>query len=86
MRIHIQDCRTRKFLRDPLQWIEGAGGARNFSNSMDAFRHCIDLGLAGVNIFVDRGAHRQPLIIPVDPVNNEVATERKVLHAPAAWD
>jgi hypothetical protein len=83
MRIHIQDCRTRKFLRDPLQWVEGAGGARSFANSMDAFRHCIDLGLAGVNIFVDRGTHRQPLIIPVD---KEVATQRETLHAPVAWD
>lgn len=83
MRIHIQDCRTRKFLRDPHQWIESSASARNFANSMDAFRHCIDLGLAGVSIFVDRGSHRQPLIIPVD---NDVAREPQTVHAPAAWD
>ena len=83
MRIHIQDCRTRKFLRDPNTWVEGAAAARNFATSMDAFRQCIDLGLAGVSIFVDRGGHRRPLIIPVD---KEVASAQPVRHSPMAWD
>jgi hypothetical protein len=83
MRIHIQDCRTRKFWRDIDDWVDGATRARNFSNSMDAFRHCIDLGLAGVNIVVDLGTRREPMIIPVD---KELAAESRAGHAAAAWD
>ena len=32
---------------------------------MDAFRHCIEHGLSAVNIVVDYGTDRVPLIIPV---------------------
>jgi hypothetical protein len=71
MRIHIQDGRSRKFLRDTNNWVDGAAMARNFPTSMEAFRHCIDTGLVGVNIVVDRGGRRGSLIIPVD---NEVAS------------
>jgi hypothetical protein len=66
MRIHIQDCQTRKFLRGMDSWVAGTAGARNFGTSMDAFRHCIDQGFAGVNIVVEFGSNRAPLIIPVD--------------------
>ena len=83
MRIHIQDCRTRKFLREANNWVEGAANARNFTTSMDAFRHCIDLGLAGVSIFIDRGARRQPLIIPVD---KEVESTPTTSQTRAVWD
>ncbi|HMJ90929.1 MAG TPA: hypothetical protein VK530_13995 [Candidatus Acidoferrum sp.] len=83
MRIHIQDCRTQKFLREPNNWVAVAAAARNFPTSMDAFRHCIDLGLAGVSIFVDRGGHRRPLVIPVD---KEVASPLPASHSPVAWD
>jgi hypothetical protein len=72
MRIHIQDCQTRKFLRGTDTWVAGMAGARNFGTSMDAFRHCIDQGFAGVNIVVEFGAARAPLIIPVDPERKPV--------------
>jgi len=66
MRIHIQDSQTRKFLQGADSWVIGRDGARSFPTSMDAFRHCIDQGFAGVNIVVDLGTRRPPLIIPVD--------------------
>jgi hypothetical protein len=66
MRIQIQDCQTRKYLQGPNQWVGDRLAATNFSNSMEAFRHCISQGLAGVNIIVDFGDRRTPLIIPFD--------------------
>ena len=66
MKICIQHSGTRKFLRGIDTWVDGRSGARHFGNSMDAFRHCIEHGLAAVNIVVDYGASRVPLIIPVD--------------------
>ncbi len=83
MRIHIQDAHTRRFLREPNNWVDGAATARNFATSMEAFRHCIDLGLAGVNIFVERGNRRGPLIIPVD---KEVTSKTAASQTRAAWD
>jgi hypothetical protein len=81
MRIHIQDGRTRKFFREANHWVDGIATARNFTTSMDAFRHCMDLGLAGANIFVDRGSHREPLIIPVD---KDLASASSASHTGAA--
>ena len=69
MKICIQHSATRKFLRGIDTWVDGRSGARHFGNSMDAFRHCIEHGLAGVNIVVDYGSSRVPLIIPVDARN-----------------
>jgi hypothetical protein len=66
MRIHIQDSQTRQFLRGIDSWAIGREGARSFPTSMDAFRHCIDQGFSGVNIVVDLGTRRPPMIIPVD--------------------
>ncbi len=67
MKIRIQHIESRMFLRGIDTWVESSAGARHFINSMDAFRHCADHGLAGVNIIVDYGTHRVPLIIPVEP-------------------
>jgi hypothetical protein len=71
MKISIQHRGTRKFLRGIDTWVDGNSGARHFVNSMDAFRHCIEHGLATVNIIVDYGSTRVPLIIPVDSRNEE---------------
>ncbi len=73
MKICIQHSGTRKFLRGIDTWVDGSAGARHFVNSMDAFRHCVDHGLAAVNIIVDYGTTRAPLIIPVDPDSQRTA-------------
>jgi hypothetical protein len=65
VKICIQHSGTRKFLRGIDTWVDGRAGARHFGNSMDAFRHCVEHGLAAVNIVVDYGTDRVPLIIPV---------------------
>ena len=65
VKICIQHSGTRKFLRGIDTWVDGRSGARHFGNSMDAIRHCVEHGLAAVNIVVDYGTDRVPLIIPV---------------------
>jgi hypothetical protein len=69
MKICIQHRATRKFLRGIDTWVDGRAGARHFVNSMDAVRHCVEHGLAAVNIVVDYGSSRVPLIIPVEPAD-----------------
>lgn len=76
MRIHVQDGRTRKYLHGVNTWVAGISQARNFANSIDAFRHCVDQGFSDVNIVVDLGARREPLVIPVGcgaPATTQVA-------------
>jgi hypothetical protein len=66
MKIRIQHNGTRKFLRGVDSWTESCEGAREFATSIEAFRHCVEHKLGGVNIIVDRGTARPPIIIPVE--------------------
>jgi hypothetical protein len=47
-------------------WVESMEGARLFANSMEALRHCVNNPIGQVNIVIDRGAARTPIIIAVD--------------------
>ena len=49
--------------------MESIEGARLFENSMDALRHCISNPLGQVNIIIDRGIARTPIIIAVEGQN-----------------
>jgi hypothetical protein len=40
-------------------------GARLFDNSMEALRHCVNNPVGQVNIIIDRGLARPPIIIDV---------------------
>ncbi len=66
MKICIQHNGTRKFLRGAETWVDSSEGARLFATSIEAFRHCAENNLSGVNIIVDRGGVRPPIIIPVE--------------------
>lgn len=46
--------------------MESIDGARLFENSMEALRHCISNPLGQVNIIIDRGMARTPIIIAVE--------------------
>lgn len=43
-------------------------GARHFENSMEALRHCVNNPVGQVNIIIDRGLARPPVIIAVEGV------------------
>ena len=49
--------------------MESIEGARLFENSMEALRHCISNPLGQVNIIIDRGTARTPIIIAVEGQN-----------------
>ncbi|HEY0551549.1 MAG TPA: hypothetical protein VGF13_18235 [Verrucomicrobiae bacterium] len=66
MKIRIQHIGTRKFLRGIDTWTDSGEGARHFATSIEAFRHCVEHKLGGVNIIVDRGLARPPISIPVE--------------------
>jgi hypothetical protein len=66
MKICIQHGATRKFLREADAWTESSTLARFFTNSIEAFRHCVQYGLSGVNIIVERDDPRPPIVIPVE--------------------
>ena len=66
VKICIQHQKTRKFLRGIDSWVESIEGARLFENSMEALRHCISNPLGQVNIIIDRGTARTPIIIAVE--------------------
>lgn len=57
---------TRKFLHEADVWTESSTLARLFANSIDAFRHCVQYRLTGVNIIVERDQPRPAIIIPVE--------------------
>jgi hypothetical protein len=66
MKICIQHGATRKFLREADAWTDSNTLARLFANSLEAFRHCVQHGLSGVNIIVERQTPRPPIVIPVE--------------------
>jgi hypothetical protein len=76
MRIRIQHSGTRKFLRDADGWADRTEEARVFTSSIEAFRHCAQHGLAGVQIVVERDAPRRPVMIPIEinPSNGSLTT------------
>jgi hypothetical protein len=47
-------------------WVESMEGARLFPNSMEALRHCVNHPVGQVNIIIDRGLARPPIIIAVE--------------------
>lgn len=57
---------TRKFLHEADVWTESSTLARLFANSIEAFRHCVEHRLTGVNIIVERDQPRPSIIIPVE--------------------
>jgi hypothetical protein len=66
VKICIQHQGTRKFLRGVDSWVESMDGARMFENSMEALRHCVTNPIGRVNIIIDRGTARTPIIIAVE--------------------
>ena len=56
-------------------------GARSFENSMEALRHCLNYPVGHVNIVIDRGAARTPIIIAVE--SQEQKTNGVPAHAVA---
>ena len=65
VKICIQHQGTRKFLRGVDSWVDSMEGARLFENSMEALRHCVNNPVGLVNIIIDRGLARPPIIIAV---------------------
>ena len=65
MKICIQHQGTRKFLRGVDSWVDTMESARLFENSMEALRHCVNNPVGQVNIIIDRGLARPPIIIDV---------------------
>ena len=66
MKIVIQHDGTHKYLRGVNNWVKDCNGARSFPSSIDAFLHCLERGLAGVHIIIERSSGRAPLVVPVD--------------------
>lgn len=66
MKVCIQHSATRKFLCDTTTWADSIETALNFATSIDAFRHCVEVGLSNVYILVDRGQSRPMIVIPVE--------------------
>jgi hypothetical protein len=65
VKICIQHQGTRKFLRGVDSWVDSMNEARLFENSMEALRHCVNNPVGEVNIIIDRGLARPPIIIAV---------------------
>ena len=79
MKIFIQHDGTQKYLRGVNAWVKDPAGAHGFPSSFDAFLHCLERGLAGVNIIIERPRGRRPLIVPVDKTAlKEAGTALKV--------
>jgi len=66
MKIFIQHDGTQKYLHGVETWVKNSAGARSFPSSIDALLHCVEHGLAGVNIVIERPRGRTPLVVPVD--------------------
>jgi hypothetical protein len=73
MKIVIQHDGTHKYLRGVNMWVNSSDSARAFPSSIDAFLHCLERGLAGVNIIIERMPGRKPLVVPVDETALEEA-------------
>lgn len=73
MRIFIQHQTTRKFLRGVDSWVDSPDAARFFENSMEALRHCVNNPVGRVNIIIDRGMARTPIIIAVEGADPAVS-------------
>ncbi len=73
MKIVIQHDGTHKYLRGINHWVKDSDAARSFPSSIDAFLHCLERGLAGVHIIIDRPPGRDPLVVPVDETALEEA-------------
>jgi hypothetical protein len=82
VKICIQHQQTRKFLRGIDSWVESIEAARLFANSMEALRHCISNPVGQVNIIIDRGTARTPIIIAVEGQN--MGTSAVPTHAAVA--
>jgi hypothetical protein len=65
VKICIQHQGTRKFLRGADSWVESMDAARHFENSMEALRYCVNNPVGQVNIIIDRGLARPPIIIAI---------------------
>ncbi len=79
MKIVIQHDGTHKYLRGINHWVKDTEAARSFPSSIDAFLHCLERGLAGVNIIIERSPGRPPLVVPVDEsALEEASAELKV--------
>jgi hypothetical protein len=76
VKIVIQQQATRKFLRGVDSWVDSMEGARHFENSMEALRHCVNHPVGQVNIVIDRGLARTPIIIAVEGMQEPLALPR----------
>jgi hypothetical protein len=81
MKIVIQHDGTHKFLRGVNHWVKDSEAARSFPSSFDAFLHCLERGLAGVNIIIERPPGRAPLVVPIDQSALEEASVQLNLSA-----
>ncbi len=66
VKICVQHQGTRKFLRGVDSWVDSMESARLFPNPMEALRHCVNNPIGQVNIIIDRGLERPPIIIAVE--------------------
>jgi hypothetical protein len=73
VKICIQHQGNRKFLRVVDSWVDSMEGARTFENSMEALRHCVQNPIGNVNIIIDRGLARPPVIIAVEGVQQPLS-------------
>jgi len=51
--------------------------ARLFENSMEALRHCVNNPIGRVNIVIDRGTARTPIIIAVEGAETSQVAEAR---------
>ena len=58
-------------------------GARLFENSMEALRHCVNNPVGKVNIIIDRGLARTPIIIAVEGAEEPIQIGAAPLRAAA---
>jgi hypothetical protein len=72
VKICIQHQGTRKFLRGVDSWVDSMESARLFENSMEALRHCVNNPVGQVNIIVDRGLARPPIVIAVEGAQSPI--------------
>ena len=64
-RILIQDCSTKKFLRDGTNWTDSVDEADRFNHSGEAVLKCLKLKLNGVQVLITFGQRGYDLVLPI---------------------
>jgi hypothetical protein len=63
--ILIQDCSSKKFLREGKNWTESLDDADRFNNYGEAVLKCLKLKLNGVQVLITFGQRRYDLVLPI---------------------